>query len=101
MAGQPGAHGEVEGRVCAGKGGVESIERGEHRTPHQHAAGRDAQMIGLDVVLRLVEFPVNERHRTTVGGECLTEAGDHVRFVEPHELRTGNRHRGSDLNGPE
>ena len=85
-------HREVECSVNTRQRRIEAVERGKDSAPDEHAPGRDPELVGLDIVLRLIEFAVDEGDRSPERGERLPEARDDIGLVEPHQLRAGDGH---------
>ncbi len=97
MAGEAGAHREVEPGIHGGKSLVEAAERGPHAAAHDHPAGGEAEEVVLEVVLGLVQLVFGKPHRAAETGHGLAERGDDVTVVPAHQLRAGDRDRWGDL----
>src|SRR5690606_38972366 len=97
--GESGADREVQPGVDGGQARVESAELRPQRTTHQHALRGDAEHVIGDVVLRLVEFVLDERQGGPEPGHRFAELGDGVWLVPAHELRAGDGHGRCDLDG--
>ena len=98
VAGEAGAHAEVERVVDRRERRVEPLERLPDRVPHEHGRRVQAQHVAQPVVLPLVELVGDDRHAPPEAGDRAAEDADAVGLLPLHELRTGD---GDGLRGLE